>query len=522
MNKRLLLGITAQFGALICAAQFVVFDNSFSQDGSLTMSLGSSGGYPKSLLVQPDGRIVIVGSTTPAGQHRTISIVRLNEDGTLDTDFSFDGKVEINTMSLNLVEWYDEPVGTALQPDGKLVVVGQAGTDFYKDYLVLRINANGSIDEDFGDGGWTTTDVDGQNNLAMGMSLLPDGKILVLGEGGFSDGRHVLLRYDQAGDLDSTFGVGGIAMSPPAAFMREAYAMTVDENGMIIVAASEMTSDVSAYYLTLYRYTPEGVLDTSFDDDGLWICPRPSEDIVRTKSLWIDDNGMYCSAGLADNDSLMTLRAEPSGSLDPTYGNAGVGMFRPEYFIAGSALQDLDGGMIVVGRVGNLSDAALMRLTADGELDLDFGVNGVAVQNPVGSTDSRYEVITMDADLRWILAGNGPVGGMGNQAAVVRFLGNDATFIPPFTPSSSLRIFPNPATSEIRISNGDSGSGQSDIRIVASNGATSAARLSVEAPPNAVSKEMRVDVSMLPAGLYTVVALYDEQRVIGRFAVVPR
>lgn len=522
MNKRAILGMAAQFGVLCCAAQSVVFDNSFSLDGSLTMSLGSSGGYPKSLIIQPDGRIIIVGSTTPAGQHRTISIVRLNADGSLDTSFDLDGKVEINTMSLNLVEWYDDVVSATLQPDGKLVLVGNAGPEFYMDYLVMRINADGSIDEGFGDGGWTTTDVEEENNLAKDMSLLPDGKILVLGEDGSTDSRHVLLRYDQSGNLDSTFGVGGVVMSPPISFIREAYAMTVDDNGRIIVAASERTSGVSDYYLSLYRYTSEGELDASFDDDGIWHCPRSSDALVRTKSLWIDDNGSYCLAGLATYDSLMTVRLDPAGSLDAAYGIDGVGMFRPAFFTAASAIEDPDGGMIVVGEVMNENDAALMKLTADGELDLDFGINGVAVQNPIGPGDAKYVMIRADADLRWVLTGNGAVGGMGNQAAVVRFFGNDATIVPASAPLHDLRIRPNPAITEIRISTSVSGGGLSDIRIISSNGATSAARLIVQAAPNLETNELRVDVSMLPIGLYTVVARHDENHFVGRFAVVPR
>lgn len=522
VKKQKLLGTAALCTALSCGAQSVVFDETFSLDGSLTMNLGSSAGVPKSLVLQPDGRILLAGTTTPAGQHRTISIVRLNADGSLDTSFDLDGKVEINTMPLNLVEWYDEAGYAALQPDGKLVLAGNAGPGFTgHDYLIMRVNADGSIDEGFGDAGWTTTDVEDVHNVAQGMTVLPDGKILVLGEGAIDDNRHVLLRYDQNGILDSTFGTGGMVMSPPTSFIRESYAMTVDDNGMIIVAASERTSGISDYYLSLYRYTSEGQLDSSFDGDGIWLCPRPSANIVQVKALWIDGEGKYCSAGRATYDSLMTVRVDPGGSLDPTYGIGGVGMFRPDFFLAESAIQDVDGSMIVVG--SSFSNAALMRLTADGDLDVDFGDGGVAVQNPIGAMlQGNYMLMRVDAGQRWVLAGRCPVSGLGDQTAVVRFMGNDATFIPRYGPPQGLRIRPNPATSEIRIKAGVTGWGPSDIRIFSSDGAIASARIIPEATPDLESDDLKLDVSTLPAGLYTVVARHGEHHLVGRVAVVPR
>ncbi len=77
----------------------------------------------------------------------------------------------------------DEARNLAVQPDGKIVVVGHAFNGTNLDFAVARYNANGTPDMGFGTGGKVMTDIAGGDDLAYGVIIQPDGKIVVAGDG---------------------------------------------------------------------------------------------------------------------------------------------------------------------------------------------------------------------------------------------------------------------------------------------------------------------------------------------------
>ena len=92
--------------------------------------------------------------------------------GTLDPDFNGDGKVITDANSTT-----DEGNGLAIQSDGKIVVVGSAGSDF----LTIRYNSDGSPDTSFGDSGVVITDLGiGYDDYAQAVAIQSDGKIVHL------------------------------------------------------------------------------------------------------------------------------------------------------------------------------------------------------------------------------------------------------------------------------------------------------------------------------------------------------
>lgn len=123
----------------------------------------------------------------------------------LDTSFDSDGKATAAAFG-------GDRSAMALQPDGRIVMVG--GT--FSDFILARFNANGQLDQGFGDNGKVTTNlVAGELEEALGVAIQPDGKILVAGYTGQRVGPSViaLARYDTAGGLDESFGIGGMAIS---------------------------------------------------------------------------------------------------------------------------------------------------------------------------------------------------------------------------------------------------------------------------------------------------------------------
>ena len=200
----------------------------------------------------PDGRIVAAGTSN---QERAI-VVRYLEDGTLDTSFSGDG-IAGTPRSAHL--WGAEDL--AIQPNGRIVVVGagQEGTKY--EFAAARFLANGKRDRTFSDDGMVLTQFDwGQ---ARAVALQPDGKIVVAG---FHSRGLALLRYLPDGSLDRTFGDRGRVgfWDDPAPWAIFGLAVAIQSNGRIVAAGN-----YDIFALGIARLLPDGRLDTSFGGDGV-------------------------------------------------------------------------------------------------------------------------------------------------------------------------------------------------------------------------------------------------------------
>ena len=171
-------------------------DTTFDGNGKKTITFGGSDAA-EAVLMQPNGRIVLAGG----GGAGTTSfcVMRLRSNGAPDTTFGPGGKRVIDFGGDR-----ESAFGAALQPDGKIVLVG--GSDFR--VAVARLNPNGSLDTTFsGDGkrlfSW------GSLSQAQAVVVMPNGKLLVAGFSGPETGNMQVARLNANGALDPAFGVGG-------------------------------------------------------------------------------------------------------------------------------------------------------------------------------------------------------------------------------------------------------------------------------------------------------------------------
>ena len=211
----------------------------YNGDGSLDPTFGSggkvttdfTGGFEDAIAVaiQLDGRIVVTGQTFSGGFQK-FALARYNADGSLDTSFGSGGIVTTNFG-------FDSAFGGALaiQTDGKIVAAGRAGTDF----LVARYNGDGSPDASFGSGGMVTTDFGGALfDAAFAVALQSNGKIVAAGSAisGFpSSADFALARYNVDGSVDASFGSGGKVMTDVGGF-DVAFGVALQADGKIIAA----------------------------------------------------------------------------------------------------------------------------------------------------------------------------------------------------------------------------------------------------------------------------------------------
>ncbi len=408
------------FGVLFSASVQAApgdLDPTFSSDGRQTthFSLGPSSAIDT--VRQPDGKIVAVGRVLRSESPRTIydfALARYNPNGSLDTSFSGDGKQMTD---------FDSPLGAsavALQPNGKIVAVGTAGSHF-NDFALARYNPNGSLDTSFSGDGKQTTNF-GAEDGAGGVALQDDGKIVVVG------GAHddlALARYNPNGSLDTSFSGDGKQTSDFGG--GGAGSLALQEDGRIVVVGSAPDLDLSSEFF-LARYTPNGSLDTSFSGDGKQRTNFGGSDGASEVALQTNGKIVVVGAGGPGPGDFALARYTPNGSLDTSFSGDGkqtTDFFGGSDFAFGMALQT-NGRIVAVGGTSNSSgvnDFALTRYNTNGSLDTSFSGDGKQTTSfSPGCCDSATSVA---------LAPNGKIFAVGQSSrtdgtsdfAIARYLG---------------------------------------------------------------------------------------------------
>jgi uncharacterized delta-60 repeat protein len=221
-------------------------DTSFDTDGIVTTPVGGNNDEVYGLAVQSDGKMIVAGRSL-SGTH-DIMLVRYNGDGSLDTGFDVDGKVTTAIGSGN-----DEARAVVIQPDGKIVVAGHTESSGQFDITVVRYNADGSLDTSFDTDGIVTTPVGGNNDEGYGIARQGDGKIVVVGRSG-NPGLIdiVVVRYNADGSPDTAFSGDGIVTTAIGIADDEAYAVSIQGDGKIVVAGRSEQS--GTFDIALARY----------------------------------------------------------------------------------------------------------------------------------------------------------------------------------------------------------------------------------------------------------------------------
>lgn len=259
-------------------------------NGSIDTTFGSKGkvvtavaGYAKAVLIQPDGRILVAGySFAGAG-----ILARYNANGSPDSTFG-SGGVVTTTLGASGAGFF----ALALQGDGKIIAGGAEATSPNNGpdtavCLVARLNANGTLDPTFGTGGQVTTPIDGNFNFGTsaggdgvhGLLIQSNGQIVAAGSvsavaGSLAPDEVVLARYNVGvagqsdGSLDTSFGNGGITVTPPPSGQDDlASAAALQADGNIVVGGTRGTGSGNVFLLE--RYTSAGALDTTFNGSGI-------------------------------------------------------------------------------------------------------------------------------------------------------------------------------------------------------------------------------------------------------------
>ena len=413
-------------------------DPTFGTGGQVTTDFNRSTDIANAVALQPDGKLVVVGQTYKHNDYsdEDFAVTRYNTDGTLDNTFGFGGKVRTDFPGLAAV-----PSSVVIQPDGKIVVAGGAFPQFTfaGNFEVVRYNRNGSLDTSFGNGGIVTTTFP-EGSYAFDVALQADGKIIAAGTvfvdfipGEPSNTDFALARYNPDGTPDTTFGNGGQVSTDFVGMEDDAFSVLVQSDGKIVAVGS--ANDPATYYnFAAVRYLSNGTIDTTFGVAGKVSTDFGHADFDRARSAVLQPDGKIVAAGTAIfnnglSEPFALARYNSNGTLDTTFSSDGkmfidFGSFDQTAY---KVLLQPDGKIVTAGypnTESSDSDFLLARLKTNGSLDRTFGIEG-KVRTSFGDLNGGAYGAVLQPDGKIVAVGfQATFSNQWANFALARYLGN--------------------------------------------------------------------------------------------------
>ena len=401
-------------GKMLCSGLFTQYNGTpcrgiirLTADGNIDPAFNMGTGLIGDVLaivIQPDGKIILGGDLFDYNGTSVQNIIRLNADGSLDTNFTVDvGQGDVYTVT-----------ALALQPDGKLLIAG----DFFPS-SIIRVDANGVLDATFNcpeyafqnaisslglqsdgkiivGGNFTTFENTPRNRIlrlntngsldmtfdtAVGASdlvkkvvVLPDNKILIIGTFDYFNGevRQRIARLTPNGVLDNTFTPGYFSQSLAVSGILSS--IVVQPDGKLLIGGIFKMHGATPIFANataagnIIRLNANGTRDTSFSAVGA---------DAQVADLAVQTNGSVISVGLFDTYSNVArrriARCSNTGINDMTF-NTGTGANSSVF-----ATKVLPDGKIIIAGDFRLYNGVvrnrIARLNADGTLDLSLNSN---------------------------------------------------------------------------------------------------------------------------------------------------
>jgi len=459
MNKAIVFLILISIST-INFAQNGVLDPSFGNAGTVLTSIGATD-RGHSIAKQADGKLLVTAfhQNTP----NMLALLRYNLDGTLDASFDTDGMV---TISFNVSSQSSSTsnYSIAVQADGKILVGGDSQGNTTVDFTVFRFNTNGSLDTGFDTDGKVQINFGAFNSSsATAISIQSDGKILLSGHtssSGNSD--FAVVRLTTNGSLDTSFDADGKVVIPVGDFEDRSYAMAIQTDGKIIIGGSALGNIITDF--ALIRLNTNGSLDTSFDADGKVITPFNTNG-NQIKDIQIQSDGKIIVTGISYgtisgsySNNFALARYTVDGNLDTSFGVEGKVLTNitanTNNAVSNAILLQADGKIICGGNYYNalgIFELAMVRYNSDGSLDETFGTSGVTTTS---LEDGAFgNDITFQIDGKIVLVGNS-VNNVTNKTSIVlaRYTSGIVLSLDQQTVfKNDILVYPNPSKDLIQL-----------------------------------------------------------------------
>jgi uncharacterized delta-60 repeat protein len=362
-------------------------DTGFQGDGVLEIDIAGGADEARSVLRQPDNRILIAGRAN-TGANDDLALVRLNADGTPDASFGGgDGKVTTPVGASN-----DQINEIALQPDGKIVAVGQWYNGSTNEWVIARYESDGDLDPTFNGTGlqtWSPCTVG--SDVLDAVAIQPDGRIFVAGNFLCSG------RLAANGTVDTSYDGDGYLFGGAGPLGGTSVAILPD--GDYLVGGFGYLDAVVQYDWLVTRLNPNGSVDTSWAGDGRseWnsAVAGGAHDYLYGMAIASDGSVFVSgSGGTGATNDMFVLKYAPNGTLDGTFGSGGVATVftGPNSQSAADVIVQYDGSVLVAGQ--SASTAAFARFTAGGQPDTRFDTDGY-IDYAVAGNDALFDGVEL-------------------------------------------------------------------------------------------------------------------------------
>jgi uncharacterized delta-60 repeat protein len=397
-------------------------DSSFSSNGKVTTNFTSEDDVVLAIAIQPDGKIVAAGGSA-FGKKANFTLARYNTDGSLDSGFGGDGKV-----TTKLTAGHDWVNALTIQPNGKIVAVGGSKplNNNNAKFALVRYDSDGTLDGTFDGDGKVTTNFTPGYDYAEDVALQPDGKIVVAGSAAGGGKKFALARYDPTGTLDGTFSGDGKVTTNFESGFDIATGMALQGDGKIVAAGWTGPAGGNNYKFALARYTTGGALDGTFSGDGKVTTNfTPGYDYAWDMALQPDGKIVAVGRAAGKGGKFALARYTTGGALDGTFSGDGkvTTNFESGFDDAtGVAIQG-DGKIVAAGWAGpaggNNYKFALARYTTGGALDGTFSGDGKVTTNFTSGNDYAWDM-ALQPDGKIVAVGR--AAGQGGKFALARYL----------------------------------------------------------------------------------------------------
>ena len=380
-------------------------DKTFGNNGKVNLGIVGYYDVAQEVALQKDGKIVVAGyGMKSLASFKGLSMARYLQNGEMDYDFGNLGVIHKVTMNLE-----GEVNSVVIQKDDKIVVVGYSisPTTNNEEITLVRFTENGKVDKSFGNKGLIVTEISSEKEVGESIAIQPDGKIVVVGTTQHNPSFDVVLvRYDEYGHLDPYFGIGGIVITDINSGVDIGKSLVIQSDGKLIV--SGFTYVGNKFFMTLLRYDSNGVLDPTFGESGIVITDISGKRGRMDLALQNDWKIILVGPSEVEKSHHFTLlRFNKNGSLDKSFGKNGVTKtIIGDYSEAESVALDSYGNIVVAGttELGNEAFVVAMYNQA-GKLETGFGSNGIVKTNFIENSVDRAHSVIIDNYGNIIVAG---------------------------------------------------------------------------------------------------------------------
>lgn len=380
----------------------------------------------------------------------TITTTTTDENGNTSTSSTSTTTLDSATTPAPTSIDTDQAIGSAIQSDGKIILVGvaQADDDGNYDFAVTRLNADGSLDTTFGTNGKKVIafdlgglDANGKKTMdldaATSVALQADGKIVIGGyaqRDAFGNFDFAVVRLNTDGSLDTTFSSDGkavVAFDLGGGGDDRATGVAIQADGKIVLVGYAQKQSLGDNDIALARLKTDGSLDTSFTGDGRKVIGFNNGGAAddRGAAVAIQPNGSIVVVGYAQssgvgNDDFAIARVTASGSMDKSFSSDGKKTIA--FNLGGSgtdratsvALQ-ADGAIVIGGLAESTTgdgDFAVARVKANGAVDKTFSGDGkkTIAFNLGGSQEDQATGVGIQADGSIVLGGFAQISASGD------------------------------------------------------------------------------------------------------------